>query len=107
MKLLSLLILTICLLSGRSSSEQRLAPIANPTTVFSPKEQAYSILQSKCNGCHANRNKRMVFTLGNMDGLSEKINQQVFIKKRMPRGNQIELSEHEKYKLKTWIESLN
>lgn len=71
------------------------------------KEEAFLILQTKCNVCHQKKNKRNVFTLENMDGYENKIYKQVFNWKRMPKGNEIELTPDERHKLKSWIISLN
>mgnify|MGYP005993915167 CR=1 FL=1 len=51
------------------------------------KEEAYKILNNKCNICHKNKD----------------IYKQVFIKKRMPKGKDIKLTTEEYSKLLTWI----
>ena len=71
------------------------------------KVQAYHILKAKCNVCHERKNKKRVFTLDNMDGYGKKIYKQVFKWKRMPKGNDIQLTPEEYEHLKTWITSLN
>ena len=48
----------------------------------------------------------MVFTLDNMDELAPKINQQVFIRKRMPKGNKVTLTANDRAQLKKWVESV-
>jgi uncharacterized membrane protein len=67
------------------------------------KQNAFSVLNTKCNACHAQQNPRMVFTLENMDKHARKINRQVFVLKRMPKGNVIKLSEGERDALKEWV----
>lgn len=67
------------------------------------REQAFAILTLKCNICHREKNRRMVFTLENMDGRAQKINRQVFKWKRMPKGKDIKLTKEESTQLKTWI----
>jgi len=69
------------------------------------KEQAFHILQTKCNVCHSKKNKKAVFSLDNMDEYSGKIYKQVFKWKRMPKGNEIQLTPEEYKQLKTWISS--
>lgn len=75
---------------------------------FVSKEQklAFEILDKKCNTCHTSKNPSKVFTLTNMNTFARRINRQVFVWKRMPKGNEIKLSDKEKKTLKTWINSL-
>jgi uncharacterized membrane protein len=68
-----------------------------------PKHVALAILQTKCNTCHSRQNPGKVFTLENMTALAPKIYQQVFVKKRMPRGNKNGLASHEYDALKKWL----
>jgi len=70
------------------------------------KTEAFNILKTKCNVYHSNENPSKVFTLENMNGIAKKINKQVFIWKRMPKGKSISLTKHEKLILKNWIKSL-
>lgn len=69
------------------------------------KEKALTILQNKCNVCHEKKNPFMVFKLKNMDKRSKKIYNQVFLKKRMPKGDNIKLTTRESQELLTWINS--
>ena len=71
------------------------------------KEDAYQILVNKCNICHLKRNKRRVFTMDNMNAFAKDINKQVFIKKRMPKGQKIKLNVEEYQILLSWISNLN
>ncbi len=71
----------------------------------SSKERAFQILENKCNVCHERRNKRRVFTMGNMDSWAEDVYRQVFVKKRMPKGKNIKLTSNEYQNLLTWISS--
>jgi uncharacterized membrane protein len=70
------------------------------------KQEALAILHTKCNVCHAKQNPRMVFTASNMDKRAGKVNWQVFILRRMPKGDAIRLDETERKILKQWIESV-
>lgn len=106
MKLLSIIILVSCMVLGVNDAKESKEDFTVESTVLTPKEQAFSILKTKCNVCHQNRNRRMVFTLDNMDDLAYKINQQVFIKKRMPKGNKITLTANERAQLKKWVDSV-
>jgi len=71
------------------------------------KEAALVILQTQCNSCHKTQNPMRVFTADNMNGYAKKINRQVFVWKRMPKGNKHTLSMGQKETLKNWINNLN
>lgn len=70
------------------------------------KDKAYNILNTKCNTCHRRQNPFMVFSRRNMDRRAGKIYQQVFIEKKMPKGDEVELSTEEAETLLIWISSL-
>ncbi len=70
------------------------------------KEDAFNILRMKCNVCHVKKHKRKIFTRNNMSGFAPQINTQVFIKKRMPKGKDIKLTEKQYQLLSTWLRSL-
>ena len=67
------------------------------------KKQAFDVLELKCNFCHTSKKRLETFTLENMNGLIPKINEQVFIKSRMPKGKNNELTTEEKNSLLIWI----
>lgn len=67
------------------------------------KSDAYEILKTKCNGCHRTRNPAKVFTADNMDRFSAEIYKQVFVKKRMPKGRENQLTLEEYERLKKWL----
>lgn len=73
----------------------------------SKKEQAFQILQTKCNVCHEKKNKRRIFTLDNMNKNRKRIYRQVYKWKRMPKGDKIKLTPQESNQLKEWILSKN
>ena len=77
------------------------------STHSAAKTKAFKILQKKCNVCHISRNRKKVFELDNMDALAPKIYTQVFIKKRMPKGNKIILTNQESIAIKQWLDSIN
>lgn len=68
------------------------------------KKEALEVLNSRCNSCHRKQNPFMIFTHKNMDRRIDKINEQVFIKRRMPKGDN-QLSTEERVRLKNWIKS--
>jgi len=70
------------------------------------QQAAFNVLQAKCNVCHRTENPGRIFTEKNMDKLVKKINRQVFVWKRMPKGNEIQLTIEEKESLENWIETL-
>ncbi|MFX0558312.1 hypothetical protein ACOCEA_16040 [Maribacter sp. CXY002] len=70
------------------------------------KTAAYYVLTNKCNICHAAKKRQSIFTLHNMDSLSEAINLQVFIKKKMPKGKKNKLTLEDERQLKAWLNSL-
>lgn len=70
------------------------------------KLEAFAVLQNSCNVCHEQRNRNAVFSLNNMNAWGAKINEQVFIKQRMPKGNAVVLTLTDKAKLKKWISTL-
>ena len=72
-------------------------------TILDLKSDAYEILKSKCNGCHQVKNPARVFTLDNMDKFSAVIYKQVFVKKRMPKGKEIKLTDDEYERLRKWL----
>ena len=67
------------------------------------KKEAFEVLRSKCNLCHKKRNPFKVFSLKNMDRHAPKIYQQVFVKRRMPKGNKVKLTDQEYQTLKEWL----
>ncbi|MDF4204239.1 hypothetical protein PXD56_14790 [Maribacter sp. SA7] len=71
------------------------------------KQEAYLVLNTKCNFCHSVKKNRTVFSLENMDGFSKAIANQVFIKKKMPKGRKNKLSTLEEEQLLNWIKTLD
>ena len=70
------------------------------------KSAAFKVLTTKCNVCHATKKRTEVFTLQNMDSLVSDIDKQVFIKKKMPKGRKVKLTNEESTALKAWINTL-
>lgn len=71
-----------------------------------PKETklaAFKILQNKCNVCHKIERRREIFTLDNMDSYASKIEKQVFVKRKMPKGDDFNLTKLEESTLMKWL----
>ena len=77
------------------------------TEAVNIKSDVLKVLKSKCNVCHETKKPSKVFTSNNMSMLAPKIYKQVFIKKRMPKGNKIRLTNKEYDILKRWLLTLN
>jgi len=71
------------------------------------KSDAFNVLNAKCNVCHRTKNPWKMFTPENMNAFAPKIYKQVFIKKRMPKGNQFRLSQGDYNTLNKWLSRLN
>ena len=71
------------------------------------KQETINILEAKGNNCHRKQNPFMVFSLKNMERRAPKIHKQVFVTKRIPKGNQVKLSSNEYTILKEWLNQLN
>jgi uncharacterized membrane protein len=61
-----------------------------------------AIFQTKCNICHLKK-KQTIFSVSNLHSNLNKINEQVFIKKRMPKGKKYTLTEVEYEIIGNWI----
>ncbi|HEA22576.1 hypothetical protein LCGC14_2430760 [marine sediment metagenome] len=82
------------------------SPLKSTRSQEDLKEKAFEILRIKCNTCHAIKRKPQVFTKLNMDTLASEIYEQVFIKKKMPKGRKVKLSANETVILENWIETV-
>lgn len=69
------------------------------------KRKALIILENKCNSCHSSRNPGRVFNRDNMEVYATKIYRQVFVKRRMPKGNAVKLTKEEQEILMHWLET--
>ena len=67
------------------------------------KKVAYTILVTKCNGCHRKKNPLMIFNEKNMTKRAPRIYKAVFVEKRMPKGPEIRLTDEEATTLKQWL----
>ena len=71
------------------------------------KEKAFEILDAKCNLCHRKQNPFKIFSQKNMNKHAPKIHKQVFVLRRMPKGDSIKLTIEEYQTLKKWLQSQN
>lgn len=69
------------------------------------KQEAFTVLNAKCNACHKLQKPDYIFTLNNMNAFAETINKQVFIKKKMPKGKDFTLTTQESNALKVWLDN--
>ncbi|WP_160715243.1 hypothetical protein [Chitinophaga solisilvae] len=67
------------------------------------KTNALHVLQEKCNVCHVRQNPFKVFNERNMEKHASGIYKQVFLKNRMPKGNEIKLTAEERETLYNWL----
>ncbi|MBC9912991.1 hypothetical protein [Chitinophaga varians] len=85
-----------------------LLSIAHVATAGTPEEdkgKALLVLQTKCNICHVRNNPFRIFKERNMERNAKDIYKQVFVKGRMPLGNEVKLTEDERETLKKWLEA--
>ena len=67
------------------------------------KLNAFEVLKTKCNICHKKQNPFMVFNEKNMTRRARKIYQMVFVKRKMPKGDEISLTDREYTTLENWL----
>ena len=67
------------------------------------KKQAFKILDTKCNVCHRKQNPLMIFKEKNMSKRAKNIYKMVFQEKKMPKGNDIRLTNEEYSTLEKWL----
>jgi uncharacterized membrane protein len=105
-----IIVCTLSLIPATNISSEKVEESAFQTSLRfsrldSTKIKARLVLVNKCNACHIKRNRRRVFNPENMNPWAEDIYKQVFIKKRMPKGKKIKLTNQEYQQLLTWITS--
>jgi len=98
MKYLVLLFIGISTFANIPKSE-----ITKASAISNDQKDAFRVLDQKCNVCHAKQNPSKVFTLENMNDYARKVNRQVFVWKRMPKGDEVSLTQAEKITLKNWL----
>lgn len=67
------------------------------------KQVAFQILRAKCNACHKKKNPFKIFSLKNMNRHAKKIHKQVFVYRRMPKGDSVKLTKTEYQALRNWL----
>lgn len=67
------------------------------------KRDVFEILEAKCNTCHQKQNPFMVFKLKNMERRADKIYKMVFKERKMPKGNDVQLTRREYSMLEKWL----
>lgn len=93
--------------SPQVSAKQNNQPFPLLTAHSSLKDKAFLILKTKCNVCHRRRNPFMIFSKRNMNRRASRIYKQVFIKRRMPKGDKIKLTPQEYNILRDWLKTQN
>lgn len=102
-----ILLIGICSLTIASDAIPKFNTTVKLKTQTSVKQKAFVVLRNKCNVCHASKKRLAIFTLTNMDSLQTVINEQVFVKRKMPKGKKNQLSAQETLDLANWLKSLN
>ena len=69
------------------------------------KKAAFKILDTRCNVCHRRQNPFMLFKEKNMAKRAKKIYQMVFVEQRMPKGDDIKLTQDEYDTLEKWLKT--
>lgn len=82
-----------------ASNAQAQSPAAKMT------DSTWEVLEVRCNECHREKKKEWVFNRKTVHYLASSINEQVFIKKKMPKGKP-KLTEEESQTLQDWLDSL-
>ena len=67
------------------------------------QKDALNILETKCNVCHKKQHPFMVFKEKNISKRASNIYNMVFVERRMPRGNDIKLTNEEYNTLEKWL----
>ncbi len=68
------------------------------------KIAALTVLENNCNECHSKKKPAYFFTSKTMDYFVADINNQVFIKGKMPKGKKNQLTPNDREILKHWVE---
>lgn len=102
---LGIIILGLILFSSLNAQTEAPKQIHKSLTVANAalKKEAFLILDTKCNVCHRKQNPFMVFKEKNMSKRAKKIYQMVFVERRMPKGDEIRLTNEEYNTLEKWL----
>ena len=106
MKYVAFLVLIVVFSRFRTAVENRAATTISAVTRTyqnEAKTKAFEVLKNKCNSCHATKKRTDIFTLNNIDSLAPNIYEQVFLKRKMPKGKKTKLTPNESMALKNWL----
>jgi len=96
------------IVSSPKSVELNTGPLKIPGVV-SPENQlkndAFQVLDTKCNICHLRQNPFMIFKPKNMEKRANLIHEMVFVQRRMPKGDDIKLTKNEYGLLEDWLKT--
>lgn len=84
--------------------EQRTTLSTYKDSTDSLKMAALIVLENKCNQCHSEKKPAYYFTAKTMDYFVKDINNEVFIKKKMPKGKKNRLTAEDRETLRLWVE---
>jgi uncharacterized membrane protein len=68
------------------------------------KTAALIVLENNCNECHSKKEPAYYFTAKTMDYFVAKINIEVFVTGKMPKGRKNELTTEDRETLRLWVE---
>ena len=102
---LSLIIIVLAVHCIPSTIDTGSTLILEQTISTPEKKAAFEILENHCNECHKDKKKKYIFTEENMTSFATKIHQQVYVKKKMPKGELFPLSVKEEATLLKWLET--
>ena len=89
--------------TSQEGNKESTKPYTSDHLTIHSYKKAFQILDNKCNVCHRKRNKNRIFHKENMNRWANDIYEQVFVKKRMPKGKKIKLTTTEYKELLSWI----
>ena len=101
----TLAVITMLVISYYSSQFDSVAQTVSRQPDTDLQKKALTVLVNKCNVCHRTRNPRKVFTNDNMSVFAPKIYKQVFVKRRMPKGDEVKLTAEEEQTLRSWLQT--
>ena len=98
------ILLAALILINQSKGEASKQPLTNTSLNNDTlKRAAFQVLETKCNVCHRKQNPFMVFKEKNLEKRAPKIYQMVFVERKMPKGDEIKLTNEEYATLEKWL----
>ncbi|NQZ78696.1 MAG: hypothetical protein HRT61_21660 [Ekhidna sp.] len=101
--LIGILQATIILLASYTQKTNAAPAIAVKLSTDPLQNEALEILETKCNVCHRKKNPFMVFNEKNMSKRAPKIYKMVYVERKMPKGDEIKLTNEEYVALEKWL----